>query len=694
MGRRWDKIKSLFQSDKPEPYGFVLNNQGGGRINFPRAFTKELDEIAHKNKMPWLYRQTRYGVPRDFDPVELRRLAASEIVQLCEGFIMEEIANTPWYLVERDAKTKALLEMNPRERPAGALRKKAMGDRNNGNAKQALRDAYQLIDNPNTSNHPFNALISMVLADMLEVGDGCMALSFREADLMDDPTGYSSTGIPIPDRPPAEIDCYDNLQYSKDLDDYGVLKGFWHFPRTTQGTGFGAPIILTTPELVWMTADPRSNRYYGYSKTEKAHSRIDLLILTIMQEGDIFTEGAISQGILSMEDWTPAQLKAFRKRFVEEVIGHPETMMYAEGKVTFIPFQFTYEQLQFLQRQLWYSKMVCGQFNLNLMVVGLQENASGGLNTSAWADKIVAHEKGIAPLLRKIEYFLNTQLFWPYFGEEIEFAFDPVMTLDDRQKLSTILVGEVAGGILTPDEAREEQGREPKDSDELVPVGGQPMEEDPFGGGMGGGSDYEFDFDSLFMNGKILKAKARRYISDRSEAPEGANVQQGSGGGLYYETTGSTPGADEEGGEEQPSKPQATPEARAEAFDQMVDHFGGEDEAVAHLQDIGASEDDIGEVTGETPTDDEQKSTGPGGHTPDGSGPYGRGDGPGAGAADGSGLDDDDDDDDDEKEDRGRGRIGQDVNEPPVGTSTTFPEEAVTITGRSITGQKKTKQSE
>lgn len=107
--------------------------------------------------------------------------------------------------------------------------------------------------------------------------------------------------------------------------------------------------------------------------------------------------------------------------------------------------------------------------------------------------------------------------------------------------------------------------------------------------------------------GKLFRAKARRYIDDPSEAPEGADVEEGPEGGLYYETgTGEAPA---EGAEEEPGE--GGPSAAEQAASDMDEHSvlaameiagisqgsGGDEEAVQEAVD------QYREISGDDATD-------------------------------------------------------------------------------------------
>jgi len=192
-----------------------LNNYRFNSYSQTYRAKKDGLKVENKAKKPWLY-QRMWGIPREVDCLDLRRLALAPIAQVCISTKRSFVKNTPWLIVETDQadiKTKKILDMSPFERTQDKtymeMRTKAI---NETPANTATEEVSQLFAAPNTSNKPFSHFISMALNDIEEVGCGTWVLKFDEND-MEKTTNISNEPVITPkkDAKPIMFDSFDNL---------------------------------------------------------------------------------------------------------------------------------------------------------------------------------------------------------------------------------------------------------------------------------------------------------------------------------------------------------------------------------------------------------------------------------------------------------------------------------------------------
>lgn len=513
---------------------------------------REDREVLNRTTMPWLYPSSSMrGVPRDTDQMEMRRLSYAPIVQLCIGTRQEEIKKTPWAIIESDQRDKKFISATaPHLRGHEFVRQKSKALNENADEGRLADEAAKLLSNPNTKGETFSHILGMLIADNAEVGDGIWELSFFENDvtLVHDKDKDTDILKIKKGAKPAEITCHDVLQYNKDMDIKGVLHGYWFTPWSGGGrAGYGSKqVYMTKDEIIWVPNDPRSNRYYGYGDVEKARDVIDIILLSLEQESSLFAEGMVSPGAISFkgDNVSEADMENIINEYRENIKGHPERIMFLNKEASFINFTSNYRDLQFLERKLWDNKFVAGIFKLNLQVLGMAaENTN---RATAFAEKLIAYEKGIAPKLKEIEYYINTQLIWKYYSEHLSFVFDPAFDIEYKERYSNVAVNLFNSGIVNKNEARKEVGyKEVEGGEEFkaAPEPGGQATLDQFGGQSGGG----YDIEQPVLKKKMIRTKKPIYIADPSDAPEGVDVQRGARGGYYYDPTsaGSEP-SDEE----------------------------------------------------------------------------------------------------------------------------------------------------
>ena len=90
------------------------------------------------------------------------------------------------------------------------------------------------------------------------------------------------------------------------------------------------------------------------------------------------------------------------------------------------PFNISQRELEFLETQNWYYRLVISMFGLTPTELGLVEDTSRA--TSATQAEL-SRRKGIRPLLKLLEDFINLEIMPEFMNNDIEFQFvydDPV----------------------------------------------------------------------------------------------------------------------------------------------------------------------------------------------------------------------------------------------------------------------------
>lgn len=454
----WDRVvlKYLYWRRKN---GWPIREETLGHY-YGKAETSEERKAVHRIRMPWLYGRGK-GCPRDTDLMEMRRLGTSAMVQLCIGTRQEEVKKTPWSIIRVDEhEKKYLLDTMNTRRDTRMLRKKKEEMEAHGNGLNALADeATNLLNNPSSQPIDFLDMEGMVIADCAEAGDAIWVLSFDESDIEqyhDNEMNCERIKIRKGARP-VEIQPRDVLQFNKQENDEGVLGGYWHSPFGATGYG-DAQVFLDTREVVWFHADLRANRHYGYGEVEKARDTIDILLLSGEQEAQYFSEGQLSPGALSIEDSSQAEMEEIASYYQEIIKGHPEKMWILPKKASWLPFTFNYKDLQFLERKLWDSKMIAGLFKLNLQVLGMAADSTN--RATAFAEKLIAYEKGVAPQMMKIEHVINKQLIWRFYSKDLMFVYDPMYDPETKEQLHNTARQDYISGCYTLNEARTDMGQD------------------------------------------------------------------------------------------------------------------------------------------------------------------------------------------------------------------------------------------
>ena len=126
------------------------------------------------------------GRPRSYNPLSLRQLAESGVVQSNMAAILGDLENVPWSVVPADGETNV---------SSGVI----------DEAEQALRD-------PNPNPESFDDINAMLARDLLEVGN-CVAVTNLQVE------GRRAEVVPL-----------DPNTFTADWDTHRILQGFYQYP--------------------------------------------------------------------------------------------------------------------------------------------------------------------------------------------------------------------------------------------------------------------------------------------------------------------------------------------------------------------------------------------------------------------------------------------------------------------------------
>jgi len=167
------------------------------------------------------------------------------------------------------------------------------------------------------------------------------------------------------------------------------------------------------------------------------------------------------------------QIAAFRDRFDasyqagEDEFGKKRkknfTIPIVSTKPEFVPFQLSPKDMEVLAQQEWFMKIVWACFGVTASEMGWTESSNKATDDSQTQ---ASKRKAIQPLLKVLQYNLNTQLM-PSFFKDIEFddfrnvpleiVFDHYDVEEDKTK-HDLLEQEIRMGVKTPEMAAEELG--------------------------------------------------------------------------------------------------------------------------------------------------------------------------------------------------------------------------------------------
>jgi len=227
-------------------------------------------------------------------------------------------------------------------------------------------------------------------------------------------------------------------------------------------------------EVIYIMQNPRPDSIYGRSPLEVLDEVVQVLVYGVQMHNDFFTNNNMPEGVVQLLGATRDQITQFRMNFenqfrYEDTLGIQRKKFYkvpiASQEVKFTPFQLTSKDMEVLQGQEWWTKLVWMCFGVNASEMGYTESVNKAVGE---VQERIAKRKALRPLLQVLSYHINTQLMPEFFAKmggdipeysdvPVEFVFEDYDIEEDKKK-HDLLEQELRMGIKTRLMAAKELG--------------------------------------------------------------------------------------------------------------------------------------------------------------------------------------------------------------------------------------------
>ncbi len=456
-----DGSKSVLQplgKRSPGPYNKATQIQSPKKTNAVTVFEETRDGLP-KAYMPNFFYRAPFGYPRYKDLNYYRQLASSIYVDMCVTAIIDEVCSVEWEIVAED---RAGNEVPGKEKDV-----------------ERIQDFFY---NPNTNKESWEMIVRMMLPDLLELNSGIMVKVFNMFGEMvevcardgmaftknPDPYGFYTSRADLilmknvlgeGETQTQQMD-YPAIQAEMDRVDAQKEGAYFQY-----GFNTGArPIPFGRREIVWFEKKVRTDNLYGRSSMEVLAKTVQTLIYAVESQLEYFNDNSIPPGVLGLEGMTSDDLKAFGQQWVQQQkvqdsLGNWKRANHKLPMVNKMPkferLGFTNQELELIESQKWWSKLVWGAFGITATELGFTEDAKGSANQIVQTS--VAKKRIIYPLLRLIEYHVNTQII-PEFGVEgVRYKYK-IFDIDEETKKWGLYKLQTESDLKTINEVRNAEG--------------------------------------------------------------------------------------------------------------------------------------------------------------------------------------------------------------------------------------------
>ena len=451
------KLRNPFYTveDKKVPAVASINEEGRAGV--------------HKEVIPNFMYKPPFGYPRFVDLAAIRILSATPYVDMCITTIIDEVCSIKWDIIAEDETGKPV-----------------------EGKENEIAHVKAFFDNPNTNKESWEYMMRVFLRDVLEVDSGVIVKVFNRFGEMVEIVARD--GITFTKNPDMHgmmtfrddilfdviIDNVEGERESQELaeqarrqatgSEYGHVSA-WDVRERAAYFQYGwitgaRPIPFGKKEIVWFERNPRADSRYGRGAVEILQNVVQTLIYAIEHNLEYFSDNSIPPGVLGMDGSSSEEVDAFRDQWQEQQRIKDNTgkwkklwhkLIIVNKKPLFEKLGFTNAELQLLEGQRWWAKLVWACFGVTPTELGFTEDAKGMANQIVQTN--IFKKRAVNPLLRMMEYKIDTEIISEFGYEDLHFRYQR-FDVDEETKKANLYKVLTDVGIKTVNEIRVEEGME------------------------------------------------------------------------------------------------------------------------------------------------------------------------------------------------------------------------------------------
>ena len=393
-----------------------------------------------------------FGRPRQIDYERLEPLENSIWVRMCVQHIVDSIAGAEWVVGPRrhgeDVSEKLLAE---------------------------IREFFE----SDTWGESWGQIVRQCLPDLVNYDAGVLNKVFPVVS-------YNIEGELKPNAKPLELVALDGRSLMKDVGLFKNLKGYYQYSWINPQ---GIPIHFDKEEIIYLQQSPSPREPYGTSSLEVIESVLDYMMDSTLAQSKYWKNGLFIGGQIDLPEVKDInELKRMQAYFEAKLRGprkYNKWLITGGGaKVQSLPF--TSQQMQWLDSQKWFAKMVFAIFKLTPSELGFTED----LNRATGIQQMEIHKsKGVRPILKILEEAINREIIWRHFSPDISYSYTQELSLDEKKLQSDIDAARLSNNLDSVNELRDRDGKEKWPGEQYDGPNSDAETEEP---------EDDFDWDSMF----------------------------------------------------------------------------------------------------------------------------------------------------------------------------------------------------
>lgn len=459
MGSFWKGVSDIFTKAKP--------------VTVMGTTVPQMKRDIFKAYIPEFLYKPPFGYPRKANLPLLRDLATTPYVFSVVKTLCDEASSLDWDIVVKDNVE------NPEK------------------YEEKIEEIKKFFYNPNGNDESWEQIQRSVMRDILELDSGVIVKVFDYSGKMTqifardgmtflkNPDIYGYLGDRRDFVMPLQRTLGDEEGQLQPIErDENVIRHYFESGAAMRQSAFfqygwtagSFPTPFGKREIVYIMQNPRTDSIYGRSPVEILADVIQTLHYGERYHLDFFINSNIPEGIVQVAKAQEDELKALKDKFHEKFtrlddldnerrVGHRVPFTSAED-VKFVPFTLNPKEMQIIEQQKWFIKVLWASFGVTPDEMGFTEHSNRAI---AGEQAKIFKRKAIRPICNVMTYHINTQILPEFFMEEfkeweeaqencpLEFRYNDYDQEVDYKK-HEILQMEINMGVRTPEMAAEELG--------------------------------------------------------------------------------------------------------------------------------------------------------------------------------------------------------------------------------------------
>lgn len=342
--------------------------------------------------------------------------------------------------------------------------------------KATINKIKHFLNNPNENPQGFSHLVKCAVRDICEIDaavwvkvfnkkkEFCQLTVLDGGSMLKNPDIHGNIGKRKDIVFPTDIQNIDNFGMQEQIKYYNLYykeqAAYFQYGWTVASL----PVPFGKREIIYFMKNPRSDNIYGTSPVMILTDILLTLVYGARYNLDFYLNSNMPEGIIQLLGAQKPQIDAFQERLRgqiledDKVTGLKRRIGYklpvTNVQANFVPFQFNSKDMQILEQQAWFTKMVWMAFGISEQDMGILENSNR--STSQTMFKQYAR-KAVRPILELIAERINQQIIPEFVNDgSLIFKWDDY-DLDEDIKRHQLYLLQTQIGIKTPEMIAEEE---------------------------------------------------------------------------------------------------------------------------------------------------------------------------------------------------------------------------------------------